>query len=666
MKKKFLITSALPYVNNFLHIGHMVGCFLPSDIYARFTRAKYGAENVLFVCGSDDHGTASIVGAKKENLSVEDYVDKYRALHEKSMQDFDMSFDGGYGRTHTKFQQRLVQSLFSRLDSGGFIEERETLQPYGVKDKMFLADRQIEGTCPKCGYENARGDQCDQCYAVYEPNELINPRSSATGGPVEMRPTKNLFYLAHKIKPQLERWLADNMEKNGWPRGAIAATKKYLTEEIPDPSVTRDLSWGIPVNKPGYENKVFYVWFDAPWGYVSISQAANKNWADWWHGGENCHYVQFMGKDNIKFHSMFFPGQEIALDDEWKKVDLLKALSFLNFEGNKISKSTGNGIFLEDAIRDAPSDAWRYALMASAPETDDTDFTIRRFADIVNKDLNGMLGNFVSRVCKMTEKNFGASVPNAGQGAFDIDADVNAKLAELTAALEACEFRNAISALRGLWALGNEFMTRAEPWALIKNGDLKRAGAVLNECFQLIDFYARTAAPFIPTTANKMLDIFRRPTSRDLSWPDRYERRIADGAEFIVPENLFERIDDDKVNAMVEKYTKKTPKVVIAKILTVEPHPDSDHLHVLTVDDGAGKPQTVVCGAPNVRVGLVGVWAKPGANLPAADLTLTARKVRGVLSNGMMCAADELGIGEDHEIIVELPENSKIGEEFKM
>ncbi len=666
MSKKYLITSALPYVNAVPHIGNFIGSVLPADVYARFARARYGAENVLFVCGADAHGSPIIISAKKENMPVADLVKKYHSLHAKIFNDFNVSFDGGYGTTHTPEQTELVHELFNSLEKNGFVEEKTTIQPYSVDDEMFLADRQIEGTCPKCGHEKARGDQCDKCGELLDPADLINPYVAESGSRnIEMRETKNLFYRADKVKADVEKWFNKTAEKNGWSKYAIGATKKYLSEDIPNPSITRDLPWGIPVNKPGYEDKVFYVWFDAPWGYISISQNANKKWADWWHGGENCHYVQFMGKDNIKFHSLFFPGQEFAwADGNWKKVDVLKGFSFLNFEGDKISKSANHGIFLDQAISDAPADCWRYALMSSAPETDDTDFTIQRFADIVNKDLNGMLGNFVSRVCKITEKNFGLKIPKFEKGFETPIEKMNELLHELTSALDACEFRKSIVALRSMWAIANEYMSEKEPWALVKNGNLSDAGAVLNECFQMIDFFARVSAPFIPDAAAKIQSVFT--VKRDLSWPKEFEWRINDGEGFIVPENLFSRIDDDKIAAMTEKYVKKAPKIVIAKILTATPHPDSDHLQVLSVDAGQGAPLEIVCGAPNARAGLVSVLAMVGAKLPAFDAPLAARKVRGVLSNGMMCAADELGISNDHDGIIELPDDSVIGAEFKI
>lgn len=555
---KYLITSALPYVNNIPHIGNFVGSVLPADIYARFCRAHHGDENTLFVCGADAHGSPIVIQSKKEGVTPAELVAKYTAEHAKIFNEFNISFDGGYGTTHTELQTKLVHDLFTALDKGGFIEEKDTIQPFSVDDNMFLADRQIEGTCPKCGFDRARGDQCDKCGELLDPSDLINPYAADSGSHnIEMRNVKNLFYRADLVHGKVQEWFDNNHSQ--WSKSAVAATKKYLTEDVPNPSVTRDLPWGIPVNKPGYEDKVFYVWFDAPWGYVSISMCANKDWEKWWLS-DDCHYAQFMGKDNIKFHSLFFPGQQIAWRDKnWKKVDQLKGMNFLNFQGDKISKSTGNGIFLDDALENAPADAWRYALIASAPETDDTDFTVQRFADIVNKDLNGMLGNFVSRVTKMTEKNFGTAVPTGTYSHDDTDVGIhnliNEKLAELTAALDACEFRRAIDALRNLWAIGNEFMTAHEPWQLVKTDQIA-AGAVLNECFQLIDFYARVSAPFIPDTAKKMLEIFM-DEKLDLSWPKKYERRIPGATLFTVPNNLFERIDDDKIKSMIERYAKK-------------------------------------------------------------------------------------------------------------
>ena len=661
MTKKYLITSALPYVNGELHLGHLIGCYLPSDVYARFCRAM--GRDVLFVCGADEHGTPAVVGAAKEGLPIIEYNNKYYEKHLRAVRDFNLSFDL-YGRTHTKKQEKLIHELFSRLDEQGLIEERETIQPFSVDDNMFLADRQLVGTCPKCGFDGARGDQCDKCSATYEATELLNPRSTISGSDrIEMRPTKNLFFLASKIENRWKEWLAAHAPK--WSKSAAAIARGWANEGLHDTSITRDLPWGIPVNKPGYENKVFYVWFDAPWGYVSISQAANEDWATWWKNPD-AHYAQFMGKDNVKFHAVFFPEQQLAMNDNWKTVDMLKGMNFLNFEGGKFSKSQKRGIFLDSAIEEAPADAWRYALLASAPETDDTDFTIARFADIVNKDLNGMLGNFVSRVCKLTAKNFGTNVPAADEWDTELESQINEKLSELTSALDACEFRNAIAALRGLYAIGNEYMTKMEPWALVKNGDMAGAGYALNKCFQLIDLYARASAPFIPGTAEKMQNVF--VTQNDLSWPEKFVARVADGAEFVVPENLFNRIDDETVAKLTEKYTPKvednSPKLLVAEIIEVKDHPSRDDLHILSVNAG-GAPVQVVCGAPNVRIGLRGVLAPVGCRLPGAKKPMAQRTVAGVESFGMMCSAAEVRQGDNGNEIIELGTDATIGAEYK-
>ena len=660
MAQKYLITSALPYVNGELHLGHLVGCWLPSDVYARFCRAH--GRDVLFICGADEHGTPAVVGAAKEGLPVIEYNNKYYEKHLRAVRVFNLSFDL-YGRTHTELQEKLIHDLFSRLDAQGLIEERETIQPYCVDDGMFLADRQLNGTCPNCGYENARGDQCDKCSATYEATELKNPRSAISGSTnIEMRPTKNLFFLASKMQDEWRKWLGEHAPK--WSKTASSIAHGWENEGLRDTSITRDLPWGIPVNKPGYENKVFYVWFDAPWGYVSISQAANNDWADWWKN-DDCYYAQFMAKDNVKFHAVFFPEQQLAMHDNWKTVDMLKSMNFLNFEDGKFSKSEGNGIFLDQAIDIAPSDTWRYALMASAPETDDYYFKIDRFADIVNKDLNGMLGNFVSRVCKLTYKNFGETVPASNGFDSDLEKHLNEKIAELTAALDACEFRAAIVALRSLYAIGNEYMTIKEPWTLVKNGDMATAGAVLNTCFQLIDLYARVSAPFIPDAATKMQNIFA--TKHDLSWPEKFMARIADGEKFTVPENLFNRIDDETVAALIERFApKKENKIVpiVAKVVEVNKHPNRENLHILTVNDGKNNLQ-IVCGAPNVHAGMIGVLAPVGCILPGNKKPIGQRTVAGTESFGMMCSAAELGVGTDGNTILELGASAKIGDEYK-
>ena len=560
--KKILVTSALPYVNGDMHLGHLIGCWLTADVYARFHRAL--GNDVLFVCGADEHGTPTVIGAKKAGLPYLEYNNKFYEKQKNIMAAFNMSFDY-YGRTHTPEHVKLVQEIFTRLDENGLIEERTMVQPFSPTDNMFLPDRLIKGACPKCGYENADGDQCEKCGDLLTPRDLVNPTSKISGAAdIEWRETKHLFFLASAMEPRLREWLNT---RAGWPKTATAIANKWLAEGVQDVSITRDNDWGVPVDKPGYENKTFYVWFDAPWGYVSISQIATPRWAEFWRPEkpDDVHYAEFMGKDNVAFHSIFFPMQQLGTNDNWKTVDMLKGVNFLNFEGAKFSKSKNHGIFMEQAIGDiADADVWRYALLSSAPETDDNDFTIRRFADIVNKDLNGMLGNFISRVTKITEKHGGAFVPPVSDAEHNnekilrailgLNDPINENLNSLTTALTNCEFRDAITALRNIWSIGNEFFTVCEPWNLVKT-DPALAGEVLNECFQLIDFFSRVSAPFIPAAAERIQNIFaaRHP----LTWPSEYEHRKLPGTPFTVPENIFQPIDDDKVAAMTEKYSAK-------------------------------------------------------------------------------------------------------------
>ncbi len=556
MKKNYLITSALPYVNGPLHLGHLIGCLLPADVYARFCRAN--GRNTIYICGADEHGTPVEAAARAEGVDPAKYADGWYQIQRGLLESFDISTDY-YGRTHTPQHEKLIHEIFKHLDDNGFIEERTTIQPYSVNENIWLVDRFVVGTCPKCGFEGARGDQCDKCSELLDPKDLINPRSiSDPNSPVELRETQHLFFLLTKAEPLLRKWLSTRV---GWSKTAMAIANKWLAEGLHDQPITRDFKWGVSVPKPGFESKVFYVWLDAPWGYISISQVyaeiAGFDWRDFWKGDENTHYVQFMGKDNVSFHSVFFPSYELACNDYWKTVDVLKGMNFLNFEGDKISKSTGNGIFLGDAISEYPADYWKYYLISNAPESDDSDLTVARFADVINKDLNDILGNFISRITKFTEKKLGLVVPAAGEVSdleIELDKTINDNLSELTNAIESCEFRRAGVALRALWATGNEYITRAEPWAIIKTDPI-RAEVILRTCFQLMDFYSRISAPFIPNSVEKIRAIFG--SRHDLSWPTSFEKRVKAGDEFIVPENIFEKIMPERVEELRIKYSRK-------------------------------------------------------------------------------------------------------------
>lgn len=559
---KVLITSALPYINGVPHLGHMVGCLLPSDVYARYMRMM--GNEVLYICGNDEHGTASEVGALKENMSVEEYCDKYHIRHKQTYKDFNLSFDY-FGRTSSKQNQEMTYHIFEQLDKNGFIEEKTMKQIYSVDDQMFLADRYITGTCPHCGYDKARGDQCENCTKVLEPTDLINAHSTISGSTnLEVRETKHLFLNLPKIEGKLTEWL--KTKEAFWPDVAYSIAKKWLKEGLQPRCITRDLKWGFLVNKPGFEDKVFYVWFDAPIGYIGITKQwsdekpEERNWKDWWLDAKDVRYVEFMGKDNVPYHSITFPATLLGTDEEWTKVDFLKGCSYLTFEGGKFSKSEQRGVFAEDAVKEFPADYWRYWLMANAPEGSDSSFTFDSFVNTINKDLNGVLGNFAQRVMKMTASKLGAVVPQGGD-LQDVDKELisvlQTRVNDYFKYMNEMEFRKATAELRAIWVEGNNYISTTEPWSVIKE-DETRAATILRLCLNLIRIFAALSAPVMPETAEKMMAKFNL-TAADMPSLKGFDvaKEIAalkPGMSFEVGEALFERILPEKAEELKEKY----------------------------------------------------------------------------------------------------------------
>lgn len=559
---KVLITSALLYINGIPHLGHMVGCLLPSDVYARYMRMQ--GFDVLYIGGTDEHGTASEVGALKENMPVEKYCDQYHARNRKIGEGFNLSFDY-FGRTSSEQNKEMTYHIFSQLDKNGYIAEKTMKQIYSVDDKMFLADRFITGTCPHCGYEKARGDQCENCTKVLEPTDLINARSTISGSTnLEVRETKHLFLNLPKIEPQLVEWL--KTKEAFWPDVAYSIAKKWLKEGLQPRCITRDLKWGFPVNKAGYEDKVFYVWFDAPIGYIGITKQWSdekpdeRNWKDWWMDAKDVRYVEFMGKDNVPYHSITFPATMLGTGENWTKVDYLKGMSYLTFEGGKFSKSEHRGIFAEDAINEFPADYWRYWLMANAPESSDSSFTFEGFASTVNKDLNGVLGNFAQRVMKMTASKIGSFVP---QGAEFEDAEdelvaiLQTRVNDYFKYMNELEFRKAVAELRAIWVEGNNYITKTEPWTVIKENQA-RAETILRVCLNLTRIMAILSAPLMPDTAEKIMAKFGlsskdMPTLKDFDVKKEINVLKA-GHPFETGDALFERITPEKIAELQQKY----------------------------------------------------------------------------------------------------------------
>lgn len=559
---KILITSALPYVNGVPHLGHLVGCLLPSDVYARYMRMM--GHEVLYVCGTDEHGTPSEVGAAKEGMDVADYCLKYHNRHKEAYDAFNLSFDY-FGRTSSEQNREITYHIFEQLDKNGLIEEESIKQIFSIDDNRFLPDRYVTGTCPHCGYDKARGDQCENCTKVLDPTELINPRSTISGSTnLEVRETKHLFLNLPKLEKQLAEWVKS--KEPFWPDVAYSIAQKWLKEGLCPRCITRDLKWGFPVPKKGFEDKVFYVWFDAPIGYLGITKQwadekpGERNWKDWWLDAKDVYYVQFMGKDNVPFHSISFPATLLGTGENWTKVDYLKGMSYLTFEGGKFSKSEQRGVFAEDAVKEFPADYWRYWLISNAPEASDSSFTFDLFAGVVNKDLNGVLGNFVSRVMKMTASKIGAEVPAGGEMTEveeKLIADLQEKADNYCKYMEGLEFKKAMNELRAIWVDGNNYISVTEPWTVIKT-DPARAAAILRVCLNLIRIYALLSAPVMPETSAKILAKFGlnaadMPVLKGFNAAKEIEA-LQPGHKFEVGDALFERIAPEKTEELKAKY----------------------------------------------------------------------------------------------------------------
>ena len=559
---KILITSALPYVNGVPHLGHLVGCLLPSDVYARYMRMM--GHEVLYVCGTDEHGTPSEVGAAKEGMDVADYCLKYHNRHKEAYDAFNLSFDY-FGRTSSEQNREITYHIFEQLDKNGLIEEESIKQIFSIDDNRFLPDRYVTGTCPHCGYDKARGDQCENCTKVLDPTELINPRSTISGSTnLEVRETKHLFLNLPKLEKQLAEWVKS--KEPFWPDVAYSIAQKWLKEGLRPRCITRDLKWGFPVPKKGFEDKVFYVWFDAPIGYLGITKQwadekpGERNWKDWWLDAKDVYYVQFMGKDNVPFHSISFPATLLGTGENWTKVDYLKGMSYLTFEGGKFSKSEQRGVFAEDAVKEFSADYWRYWLISNAPDASDSSFTFDLFAGVVNKDLNGVLGNFVSRVMKMTASKIGAEVPAGGEMTEveeKLIADLQEKADNYCKYMEGLEFKKAMNELRAIWVDGNNYISATEPWTVIKT-DPARAAAILRVCLNLIRIYALLSAPVMPETSAKILAKFGlnaadMPVLKGFNAAKEIEA-LQPGHKFEVGDALFERIAPEKTEELKAKY----------------------------------------------------------------------------------------------------------------
>ncbi len=563
-----LITSALPYINGIKHLGNLVGSQLPADVHARYLRAR--GHEVLFLCATAEHGTPAELAAARAGEPVAAYCQRMWAVQKRLADGFRLSFDH-FGRSSSPQNHRLTQAFAGRLADAGLIEEVTEKQVFSRADGRFLPDRYIEGTCPNCGYPRARGDQCENCTKQLDPTDLIDPRSAISGSTdLEVRETRHLYLRQSKLRDEIRAWIDAQVN---WPVLATSIARKWLDDGdgLQDRGITRDLDWGVPVRRgdapwPGMEGKVFYVWFDAPIEYIACAaewaeaQGLGEDaWRRWWRldeGAGDVRYVQFMGKDNVPFHTLSFPATLIGSGEPWKRVDYIKAFNYLNYDGGKFSTSEGRGVFMDQALEILPSDYWRWWLMSNVPEGSDANFTWQSFQAGVNKDLADVLGNFVSRVTKFAHARFGAAVPEAGAygPAEDaVTAEIARRLETYQAQMDAIEMRKAAQELRAIWAVGNEYLQAAAPWSHFKT-DPDRAAAITRFALNLVRLYAVLSEPFIPDASDTLL---RALHLEDADWPNDVAATLAalpPGHGFDVPDVLFAKLDDARRDALAARF----------------------------------------------------------------------------------------------------------------
>mmetsp|Transcript_105174 Transcript_105174/g.263416 ORF Transcript_105174/g.263416 Transcript_105174/m.263416 type:complete len:696 (-) Transcript_105174:297-2384(-) len=503
-RRNVLVTAALPYVNNVPHLGNIIGSVLSADVYARYCRSR--GYQTLFIGGTDEYGTATETKALEQGVTPREICDKYHAIHAEIYKWFDISFDQ-FGRTSDPLQTDTVQSVFKRVHSGGWCKEDTIQQLYSEKLGRFLADRFVEGTCPKCGYLDARGDQCDQCGGLLNPTDLKEPRCKLTGTTPVLRSTTHLFLDLPGLEGRLREFIGDPIKRSSWSSNARHVTAAWLRDGLKPRCITRDLKWGVSVPQAGYEDKVFYVWFDAPIGYISITAAYTSEWEQWWRAPEDVELVQFLGKDNIPFHTVIFPASLLATGDRWTLLDRISVTEYLNYEDGKFSKSRGVGVFGNNAREtEIPADVWRYYLLSVRPEQSDTEFRWGDLASRNNSELLNNLGNFCHRVLTFVGSRCGGIVPEvAASGAgleecTKLGEELRQAVDSYIEHLEQAKLRDGLRAALAVSTLGNVFLTRCEPWKVLKR-DPERAGTHLVAALGVVRLLAALLAPFTPSVS---------------------------------------------------------------------------------------------------------------------------------------------------------------------
>ncbi|PWB03860.1 methionine--tRNA ligase [Duncaniella muris] len=659
MERKFkrtLITTALPYANGPVHIGHLAGVYVPADIYARYLRMR--GQDVVMVGGSDEHGVPITLRARKEGITPQQVVDRYHNIIKDSLEELGVSFNI-YSRTTSELHHKTASEFFRHLYDKGEFSVQTAQQPYDEKTGEFLADRYVVGTCPRCHNENAYGDQCEACGSSLNVTDLINPRSALTGEPVKMRETTHWYLPLDKWEPKLREWILEGHKE--WKTNVYGQCKSWLDAGLQPRAVSRDLNWGVPVPVEGAEGKVLYVWFDAPIGYISnTKELLPDSWEKYWKDPES-RIINFIGKDNIVFHCIVFPSMLMAYGDNFQLPDNVPANEFLNLEGDKISTSRNWAVWLHEYLNDFPGkqDVLRYVLTANAPETKDNDFTWADFQARNNNELVAILGNFVNRAMVLTHKYFNGEVPAAGMLTETdtlLATELGSATEALTAALETFHFREALKQAMEIARLGNRYLQETEPWKLAKT-DMERVKTILNIALQLCANIAVAFEPFTPFMSEKLAKMLG--LSGKLTW-DMLGKLdiISAGTTLATPELLFDKIEDSQIEAQLKRLadTKKANEATawkaepqakdvefdtfaacdlrVGTVLECVKVPKADKLLRFLIDDGLEK-RTIVSGIAKYYKPeeLVGKQVCFIANLPP-------RKLKGIVSEGMILSAE--------------------------
>lgn len=651
--KRHLITSALPYANGPIHIGHLAGVYVPSDIYTRYLRLR--GEDVISICGSDEHGVPITLKARREGVSPQEVVDRYHSLNKKAFEDFGISFDI-YSRTSAKIHYETASEFFRTLYDRGEFVEKTSNQYYDDEAGCFLADRYIMGTCPHCGNENAYGDQCEKCGTSLSPTDLKNPRSTISGSAPVMRETLHWYLPLDKYEPWLRQWILEDHKE--WKTNVYGQCKSWLDQGLQPRAVSRDLDWGVPVPVDGSDGKVLYVWFDAPIGYISATKELTPEWKKYWKDPET-RMIHFIGKDNIVFHCIIFPAM-LKAEGSYILPDNVPANEFLNLENDKISTSRNWAVWLHEYLEDFPGkqDSLRYALCASAPEAKDNDFTWKEFQARNNNELVAILGNFVNRTLVLTDKYYGGSVPERGS-MNDYDTSTLNSVREIKHAvennLENFRFRQALAEAMNLARLGNKYLADTEPWKVIKT-DTERVKTILNISLQITANLAILLEPFLPFSMDRLrgwLNI------GDLHWDEAGSDILKQGHKVLSGELMFTKIEDEEIERQIQKLldTKKANAAAASSVIPQKDDVSFDDfskmdIRTATIVEAEKVPRTTKLVKLKVDTGIdvrtivsgiaehFNVEELPGRRV-SVIVNLAPRAIKGIESKGMMLLAED-------------------------